>query len=69
MPQLIMRIQTVDFIHKLWAPRPLITTGGYTRESGLRTAETGQIIGYGAAFLANVSSLLVGCGDAKVWRD
>ncbi|KAH9939776.1 NADH:flavin oxidoreductase/NADH oxidase [Epithele typhae] len=43
-----------DFIYDLWAPRPLITTGGFDRESGIETAEkTGQIIGYGTAFLSN----------------
>ncbi|PIL29738.1 hypothetical protein GSI_08177 [Ganoderma sinense ZZ0214-1] len=42
------------FIHKLWAPRTLITTGGYDRESGLKVAEeTGQLVGYGSRFLAN----------------
>ncbi len=48
-------MQQADFIHKLWAPRPLITCGGYDRESGLKVAEeTGQIIGYARAFTANV---------------
>ncbi|KAI0744231.1 NADH:flavin oxidoreductase/NADH oxidase [Daedaleopsis nitida] len=43
-----------DFIHKLWAPRPTITNGGFTRESGMKTAEeTGQIIAYGVPFLSN----------------
>ncbi|KAI0744235.1 NADH:flavin oxidoreductase/NADH oxidase [Daedaleopsis nitida] len=43
-----------DFIHKIWAPGAVITTGGYDRESGLKVAEeTGQIIGYGRAFTAN----------------
>ncbi|RPD75318.1 NADH:flavin oxidoreductase/NADH oxidase [Lentinus tigrinus ALCF2SS1-7] len=43
-----------DFLDKLWAPRAVITTGGYTRDSGLKTAEeTGRIIGYGVAFTAN----------------
>ncbi|KAH9858653.1 NADH:flavin oxidoreductase/NADH oxidase [Lenzites betulinus] len=42
------------FIHKIWAPRAMITTGGYDRESGLQVAEeTGQLVGYGTAFLAN----------------
>ncbi|KAI0752143.1 NADH:flavin oxidoreductase/NADH oxidase [Fomes fomentarius] len=42
------------FIYKLWAPRPVITTGGYDRESGIKVAEeTGQLVGYGRAFLAN----------------
>ncbi|KAI0779343.1 NADH:flavin oxidoreductase/NADH oxidase [Fomes fomentarius] len=45
---------TAEFIYKIWAPRPVITTGGYTRETGLRKAEeTGQLIGYGRDFLAN----------------
>ena len=49
--------QDADFIYKLWHPRPVITTGGYDRESGLKVAEeTGQIIGYGRPFLANVST-------------
>ncbi|KAI0742656.1 NADH:flavin oxidoreductase/NADH oxidase [Daedaleopsis nitida] len=44
----------VHFIHKIWAPRPTITTGGYDRESGIRVAEeTGQLVGYGKSFLAN----------------
>ncbi|RPD54771.1 NADH:flavin oxidoreductase/NADH oxidase [Lentinus tigrinus ALCF2SS1-7] len=42
------------FINDIWAPRPLITCGGYDRESGLKVAEeTGQIIGYARAFSAN----------------
>ncbi|KAI0744285.1 NADH:flavin oxidoreductase/NADH oxidase [Daedaleopsis nitida] len=43
-----------DFIQKLWAPLPAITNGGFTRESGLKTAEeTGQLVAYGSLFLAN----------------
>ena len=48
--------QQTDFIYKLWAPRRIISTGGYDRASGLESAEeTGQLIGYGRHFLANVS--------------
>ena len=40
---------------KIWAPSTVITTGGYTRESGMKTAqETGRLIGYGVLFTANV---------------
>ena len=40
---------------RIWAPGTVITTGGFTRESGLNTAEkTGRIIGYGLLFTANV---------------
>ena len=45
----------IHFISKLWAPRPCITAGGYDREKGLKVAEeTGQLVGYGALFIANV---------------
>ena len=53
------RSQQANFIHELWRPRLTITTGGYNRESGISVAdETGQLVGYGEAFLANVRSLL-----------
>ncbi|KAI0642049.1 NADH:flavin oxidoreductase/NADH oxidase [Trametes meyenii] len=43
-----------DFIDKLWAPRPVITTGGYDRASAIKVAEeTGQLVGFGSSFLAN----------------
>ncbi|KAI0676109.1 hypothetical protein C8Q78DRAFT_1150405 [Trametes maxima] len=47
-------MQDEHFIYKLWAPRPVITTGGYDRESSLKVAEeTGQLIGFGRPFLSN----------------
>ena len=53
-------VQQVNFIQQLWAPGAVVTTGGYDRESGLKVAEeTGQLIGYGMKFLANVRSSLV----------
>lgn len=58
-PMLMLYGQDAYFINKIWAPRPVITTGGYDRESGLKVAEeTGQIVGYGRAFLSNVSPAL-----------
>ena len=52
-------IQQVNFIQQLWAPGAVVTTGGYDRESGLKVAEeTGQLIGYGMKFLANVRPFL-----------
>ncbi|RPD60830.1 NADH:flavin oxidoreductase/NADH oxidase [Lentinus tigrinus ALCF2SS1-6] len=43
-----------DFIYKLWAPRTVITTGAYDRESALKVAEeTDQLVGFGRPFLAN----------------
>ncbi|KAH9852672.1 FMN-linked oxidoreductase [Lenzites betulinus] len=43
-----------DFVRDLWHPRPLITAGGYTRESGVERAEkTGDILAFGRRFIAN----------------
>ncbi|KAI0041505.1 NADH:flavin oxidoreductase/NADH oxidase [Auriscalpium vulgare] len=43
-----------DFIRAIWGDRRIITTGRYTRESGIAAAErTGCLVGYGRAFLAN----------------
>ncbi|KAI0668687.1 NADH oxidase family-domain-containing protein [Trametes maxima] len=47
-------IENEDFIYKLWAPRPVITTGGYDRASAHKVTErTAQIVGFGRLFLAN----------------
>ncbi|KII91975.1 hypothetical protein PLICRDRAFT_154167 [Plicaturopsis crispa FD-325 SS-3] len=46
--------QSNDFIREIWAPRPLISAGGYERASGLEAAErTGELIAYGRYFVAN----------------
>ncbi|KAJ7159250.1 hypothetical protein C8R43DRAFT_882010 [Mycena crocata] len=42
-----------DFIRKIWGDRTLLSAGGYTRESAMKRAETGEIIVFGRAFLAN----------------
>ncbi|KAH9945558.1 hypothetical protein B0H21DRAFT_823022 [Amylocystis lapponica] len=43
-----------DFIRKIWAPRPLISAGGFTREKALTSAEeTGDLIAFGRHYIAN----------------
>ncbi|KAK0229939.1 hypothetical protein EDD85DRAFT_125852 [Armillaria nabsnona] len=43
-----------DFIRDIWAPRPLISAGAYTRESAMETADTkGDIIAFGRYFISN----------------
>lgn len=45
-----------DVLHALWAPKPLISTGGYDRETGLDAAQKkGQLVAYGRLFISNVS--------------
>ena len=46
-----------DFIRGIWAPRPLISTGGYTREDAIEVAENkGALVGFGRYFISNVRS-------------
>ncbi|OCH86991.1 NADH:flavin oxidoreductase/NADH oxidase [Obba rivulosa] len=48
------REESNDFIRNIWAPRPLISTGGYTRELALKHAEqTDDLIGFGRPFISN----------------
>ncbi|KZP04673.1 FMN-linked oxidoreductase [Athelia psychrophila] len=43
-----------DALYGLWAPKPLISAGGYTRELGLDVAQrTGQLVAYGRLFISN----------------
>src|SRR5882757_7923296 len=44
-----------DFIRDIWAPRPLIVAGGFTRESALeRSKQTDDLIAFGKPFISNV---------------
>ncbi|KAL4252354.1 Aldolase-type TIM barrel [Abortiporus biennis] len=46
--------KSLDFIRKIWAPRPFISAGFYTPELALDVAETkGDLIAFGRSFLAN----------------
>ncbi|TFK62746.1 FMN-linked oxidoreductase, partial [Pluteus cervinus] len=46
--------QSNDFIRYIWKPRPLISAGGYVRESALRVSEEkGDIIASGRWFISN----------------
>ncbi|KZT21861.1 FMN-linked oxidoreductase [Neolentinus lepideus HHB14362 ss-1] len=43
-----------DFIRDIWAPLPLISAGGYSRESATETAEKyGYLIAFGRTYIAN----------------
>jgi NADPH2 dehydrogenase len=46
-----------DFIREIWAPRTLISTGGYTREDAFKVAgNKGSLVGFGRHFISNVRS-------------
>jgi len=43
-----------DFLRKIWAPRPYIAAGGYTRELAIKTcAEKDDLVAFGRPFIAN----------------
>lgn len=49
--------QSNDFIRDIWRPRPLISAGGYTRETAIDVAEKkGDLIAFGRSFIGNVST-------------
>ncbi len=49
-------VQSNDFIREIWAPRAIISAGGYTRQSAIETADTkGDLIAFGRPFIGNVS--------------
>ncbi|KAF9479076.1 FMN-linked oxidoreductase [Pholiota conissans] len=43
-----------DIFRKIWAPKPLITAGGFTRQSAVKRAdEEGDLIAFGRLFISN----------------
>ncbi|KAJ7154485.1 hypothetical protein C8R46DRAFT_1296905 [Mycena filopes] len=45
--------ETNEPLHALWAPRPLIRAGAFTRESALEAAESGDLIAFGRLYISN----------------
>ena len=45
-----------NFIREIWAPRPIISAGAYTRDNAIEHAEkTGDLVAFGRQFISNVS--------------
>ncbi|KZT25907.1 FMN-linked oxidoreductase [Neolentinus lepideus HHB14362 ss-1] len=56
-----------DFVRDIWAPRPIISAGGYTREESFRSAEKyDYLIAWGRYWISNVSSG-VGVAGERWW--
>lgn len=47
---------SIDFLREIWAPRPLISAGGFDRESAMERADKhDELVAFGRYFIANVS--------------
>jgi len=44
-----------EFLREIWAPNVFMSNSGYDRQKGMDIADrTGELVGYGKLFLANV---------------
>ena len=49
-----------DFLRAIWAGRPWISAGGFSRDSAIKQAdERGELIAFGRYFTSNVSLIAV----------
>ncbi|KAI0342408.1 NADH:flavin oxidoreductase/NADH oxidase [Trametopsis cervina] len=52
--RVVLEGESNDFIREIWAPRALISAGGYSRELAIQAAEeTGNLIAFGRAYISN----------------
>ncbi|KAF5366353.1 hypothetical protein D9757_011460 [Collybiopsis confluens] len=50
----IVATDSNDFLRRIWHPKPLISAGGYTRETAMLTAdEKGDLIAFGRYYISN----------------
>ncbi|KAJ7121366.1 hypothetical protein C8R44DRAFT_622933 [Mycena epipterygia] len=42
-----------DALRALWAPRPLVRAGGFTREGAIEAAESGDLVAFGRLYISN----------------
>ncbi|TCD67638.1 hypothetical protein EIP91_012203 [Steccherinum ochraceum] len=49
----VQKGESNDFLRDIWAPRPILSAGGYDRELGLKVAEKGDIPVFGRWFISN----------------
>jgi NADPH2 dehydrogenase len=50
-----------DFVREIWGKKPLISAGGYTRETAIAAAEEkGDLVAFARGYIANVSIRTLG---------
>lgn len=50
----VAKHESNDPLRALWAPRPLVRAGGFTREGAIEAAESGDLIAFGRLYISNV---------------
>ncbi|KAF9811115.1 hypothetical protein IEO21_06633 [Rhodonia placenta] len=52
--RIVLEAESNDFLRRIWAPRPFITAGGFTRDTAFEAAEkTGELVAFGRFFISN----------------
>jgi NADPH2 dehydrogenase len=47
-------IESNQVFYDLWAPKPLIAAGGFTKETAIKAADEGRLVAFGRYYIANV---------------
>ena len=53
-PEASRGIESNKVFYDLWAPKPLIAAGGFTKETAIKAADEGRLVAFGRYYIANV---------------
>jgi NADPH2 dehydrogenase len=53
-PEASRGIESNQVFYDLWAPKPLIAAGGFTKETAIKAADEGRLVAFGRYYIANV---------------
>ncbi|OSX62193.1 hypothetical protein POSPLADRAFT_1143343 [Postia placenta MAD-698-R-SB12] len=52
--RIVLAAESNDFLREIWAPRPFIAAGGFTRDTAFEASEkTGELVAFGRFFISN----------------
>jgi NADPH2 dehydrogenase len=53
-PEASRGIESNQVFCDLWAPKPVIAAGGFSKETAIKAAEDGRLVAFGRYYIANV---------------
>jgi 2,4-dienoyl-CoA reductase-like NADH-dependent reductase (Old Yellow Enzyme family) len=53
-PEASRGIESNQVFYDLWAPKPLIAAGGFTKETAIKAADEDRLVAFGRYYIANV---------------